>query len=58
MSGDAGMGQDLRSYLDRIKRDKPDDLVIVSKEVDPAYEITALVVKLERERRRRPVIVF
>ena len=58
MSGEAGMGQDLRSYLDRIKRDRPDELVIVSKEVDPAYEITALVVKLERERRRRPVIIF
>jgi UbiD family decarboxylase len=58
MSGEADMGQDLRSYLDRIKRDKPDDLAIVSKEVDPAYEITALVVKLERERRRRPVIIF
>jgi 2,5-furandicarboxylate decarboxylase 1 len=32
--------------------------VIVSKEVDPAYEITALVVKLEREARRRPVVLF
>src|SRR5215468_1391751 len=52
------MAQDLRGYLDLIKRQKPDELVIVSKEVDPAYEITALVVKLERERRRRPVIVF
>ena len=45
MSGEADMDQGLRSYLDRIKRDKPDELVIVSKEVDPAYEITALVVK-------------
>ncbi len=54
MSGAADMGQDLRSYLDRIKRDKPDELVIVSKEVDPAYEITALVVKLERERAPPP----
>src|SRR5262245_29211868 len=52
------MAQDLRSYLDLIKRQKPDELVIVSKEVDPAYEITALVVKLERERRRRPVLIF
>ena len=43
------MAQDLPGYLDLIKRSKPDDLVIVSKEVDPAYEITALVVKLERE---------
>jgi 2,5-furandicarboxylate decarboxylase 1 len=52
------MGQDLRSYLDEIKRRKPDELVIVSKEVDPAYEITALVVKLEKEARRRPVLLF
>jgi 2,5-furandicarboxylate decarboxylase 1 len=52
------MGQDLRGFLDEIKRQKPDELVIVSKEVDPAYEITALVVKLEREKRRRPIIVF
>jgi UbiD family decarboxylase len=52
------MSQDLRGYLDLIKRQKADDLVIVSKEIDPAYELTALVVKLERERRRRPVIVF
>jgi hypothetical protein len=32
------MPQDLRSYLDLIKRRKPDGFVIVSKEVDPAYE--------------------
>jgi UbiD family decarboxylase len=52
------MPQDLRSYLDLIKRRKPDEFVIVSKEVDPAYEITALVVKLEKEARRRPVLLF
>jgi len=52
------MGQDLRSYLDLIKRQRPDEFVIVSKEVDPAYEITALVVKLEQEARRRPVMLF
>jgi UbiD family decarboxylase len=52
------MAQDLRSCLDLIKRKRPDDLVIVSREVDPAYEITALVVKLERELRRRPVLLF
>ncbi|MBI2215820.1 MAG: UbiD family decarboxylase [Candidatus Rokubacteria bacterium] len=51
------MTQDLRSFLDLVKRCKPDDLVIVSREVDPAYEITGLVVKLERER-RRPIVVF
>ncbi len=52
------MAQDLRSYLDLIKRRQPEEFVIVSKEVDPAYEITALVVKLEKEARRRPVLLF
>jgi UbiD family decarboxylase len=52
------MNQDLRSFLDQVKRTKPEDFVIVSHEVDPAYEITALVVKLEREARRRPVLLF
>jgi len=52
------MAQDLRGYLDLIKRHKPEELVHVPREVDPAYEITALVVKLEREARRRPVVIF
>jgi len=52
------MAQDLRSYLDLIKRKRPDELVIVSRPIDPAHEITAFVVKLEREARRRPVLVF
>ena len=52
------MPQDLRGFLDHVKQRKPDDFVVVSREVDPAYEITALVVKLERERKRRPVLLF
>jgi len=52
------MAQDLRSYLDLIKLKKPEEFVIVSREMDPAYEITALVVKLEKEARRRPVLLF
>jgi 2,5-furandicarboxylate decarboxylase 1 len=52
------MAQDLRSYLDLVKRRKADELVVVSKEVDPAYEMTALVVKLEKEAGRRPVLLF
>src|SRR5258708_6570546 len=52
------MAQDLRSFLEQVKRAKPDDVVIVKKEVDPAYEITALVVKLERELKRRPILIF
>src|SRR5919204_6663626 len=52
------MGQDLRSHLDAVKRRKPDELLVISRPVDPAYEITGLVVKLEKERRRRPILVF
>jgi UbiD family decarboxylase len=52
------MAQDLRSYLEAIKRRKPEDVQVVSRQVDPAYELTAVVVKLEKERRRRPVLLF
>jgi 2,5-furandicarboxylate decarboxylase 1 len=52
------MAQDLRSYLDGVKRRKPDDVQVVAQEVDPAYELTAIVVKLERELKRRPVLLF
>jgi len=52
------VAQDVRSYLDLVKRRNPDELLIVSREMDPAYEITAAVVKLEREGRKRPVVIF
>lgn len=52
------MAQDLRSYLDLVKRKRPEEFVVVSREIDPVHEITALVVKLEREQRRRPVLLF
>src|SRR5215470_1688389 len=52
------MPQDLRSYLDALKKRKSDDVQVVTQEVDPAFEITAIVVKLERELRRRPVMIF
>ena len=52
------MPQDLRSYLDRIKRDHPDDFLSISREVDPAFEITAITVKLEQEAKLRPILLF
>lgn len=52
------MAQDLRSYLDLIKKNNPQDLLTISKEVDPAYEITAIVTKLEHEAKRRPIVIF
>ena len=52
------MSQDLRSYLDLVKRNKPEDFLVISKEIDPAYEITAVAAKLEGEAKRRPVLLF
>src|SRR5437879_5008061 len=52
------MAQSLTAYLDLVKRTRPEEIVMISREIDPAYELTALVVKLEREGRRRPVLLF
>src|SRR5258705_1029001 len=52
------MPQDLRSYLDLIKQNHPEDYLTVSREVDPAFEITAITVKLEQEAKRRPILLF
>ena len=52
------MPQDLRSYLDLIKQNQPEDFLTVPREVDPAFEITAITVKLEQEAKRRPIILF
>ena len=51
------MAQSLTAYLDLLKRKRPDDLAVISQELDPAYELTALVVKLERQGKRRPVLL-
>jgi UbiD family decarboxylase len=52
------MSQDLRSYLNEIKQRHAEDFVAISREVDPAFEITAITVKLEQEAKRRPIILF
>ena len=52
------MPQDLRSYLELIKQNHPEDFLVVSREVDPAFEITAITVKLEQEAKRRPILLF
>ena len=51
------MAQDLPAYLDLLERHRPEEIVTISREIDPAYELTDLVVKLEREARRRPVLI-
>ena len=52
------MPQDLRSFLEQVKRKRPTDFQVVTRPIDPAYELTALVVKLEKERKQRPVLLF
>ena len=52
------MSQGLPSYLAKIAEQSPADVVSVAREMDPAFEITAAVVKLEREAKRRPVLTF
>lgn len=52
------MPQDLRTFLDQIKQHRPEDFLSISREVDPAFEITAIAVKLEQEAKRRPVLFF
>ena len=48
---------DLRSFIEKVRQEFPDEVLTISKEVDPRFEITALVAKLEQER-RFPILVF
>src|SRR5262249_60225571 len=48
---------DLRSFLDRVRAERRADLVEIEREVDPRYETTAIVAKLE-ERQRSPILLF
>ena len=52
------MAQDLRSFLENIKRQSAEDFLVISREVDPAFEITAITVKLEQEAKKRPILLF
>lgn len=51
------MVEDLRSFLKQVEASTPEDLRRISKEIDPRFEIAALVAKLEQQR-RTPVLVF
>lgn len=48
---------ELRSYIEKVRQESPDEVLTIGKEVDPRFEITALVAKLEQER-RFPILVF
>ncbi|HEY7066520.1 MAG TPA: UbiD family decarboxylase [Chloroflexota bacterium] len=55
--GQAASGRDLRGFLAFLEQHHPDQLYYVDREVDPHFEITALLAKLERQQ-RYPVVVF
>ena len=50
-------GQDLQSFLRFLEENHPDEIIHVSKEVDPVFEATAALWRLENER-RFPAVVF
>ena len=43
------MSKDLRTYLEQLHSKMPDHLKVVEQEVDPKWEVTAIVEKLKRE---------
>ena len=48
---------DLRSFLERVRNERRTDLVEIEREVDPRYETTAILTKLE-EKQRSPILFF
>lgn len=50
-------GQDLQAFLRFLEENYPDEVLRVSREVDPVYEVTAILWRLEAER-RFPVVIF
>ncbi len=51
------MAKDLREFLKEIETEEPDQVVRVKKEVDPHFEVTGVLAKLESER-KFPVVIF
>lgn len=42
------MAKDLRTFLDEVVQSRPDDLLMVNREVDPVFELAGVVAKLEQ----------
>ncbi len=51
------MASDLRTFLRQLEVEAPDQVVRVTREVDPHFEVTAVLAKLEKER-KFPVVIF
>ncbi|MGH7771232.1 MAG: UbiD family decarboxylase [Candidatus Binatia bacterium] len=51
------MPKDLRTFLKELEAEEPDQLIRVKREVNPHFEVTGVLAKLEKER-RFPVVIF
>ena len=51
------MEQDLRSFIERVKQQNPLEVVHIQEEIDPKYEISTLIMELEKAR-RYPLTIF
>lgn len=51
------MAKDLRTYLQELIEKRPQDVIVVDREVDPRYEACAIVEKFEREN-KFPLVFF
>lgn len=51
------MGKDLRTYLEELTEKRPEEVIVVEREVDPKFEASAIVEKLERQE-KFPLVFF
>ncbi|MCL6563328.1 MAG: UbiD family decarboxylase [Firmicutes bacterium] len=49
--------QNLRTFLEALKKERPDDLLVIDKPISPIHEMNALLVELEN-RQRYPVVLY
>lgn len=57
MTKSNGESPSLRTFLRDLEKDSPEQIVRISKEVDPCFEVTAVLEKLEKEQ-KFPVVIF
>ena len=51
------MTKDLRYFIDKLEKEAPEELVVVEKEVDVNLELTAVLRKLQQEK-KAPAVLF
>jgi 2,5-furandicarboxylate decarboxylase 1 len=51
------MSKDLRTFIDELGKARPNDILVVSREVDPVFELTAVLAKFEQSG-EFPAVIF